>query len=454
MFKYPAVVLCLGFITWLIVRDCKRRPFVSNAVWIPTFLLLVIGSRSLSDWLGMGGPLIGGNGGERNPLDQAFFFAILGFSFFISLSRGVKWGRLFASNIPLMVLYLFFALSVLWSGDPVGSTKRLFKDFGMLFVISVMLSEKNPLDAVRGVYVRCACVLFPLSVLLIKYFPTMARDYSMEGEPLYSGVTTQKNSLGEIVLVFTLFLLWDFLETRPAKFRLSRIPWDRVALLVMGVWLLRMSKSQTASLCLAFGSVLILRSGWLASRKISRLVLIGALSLPYLLFFAQKFSSFIAPMVEALGRNMTFTGRTDIWAHITAKTVDPIVGAGYWNFWGGWGGRVIADAMNTSVPNAHCGYVDMYLDGGIIGLSLLFIMLIAYGRRLMWNLPVNLYQRVRFAMFIVMIIYNLSESMYFRLTPIWFTTLLVMVDFPFRKSQVKKAAAPVAPEIANLPGIA
>jgi exopolysaccharide production protein ExoQ len=441
MFKYPSLFLCLGFICWLIVRDCRRRSSVSAAVWIPTLFLLIIGSRPLSLWLG-GGPVSGGNEAERDPLDQIFYLSVLTSSLIIAISRRVKWGRLFATNIPLMVLYLFFALSVLWSGDPLGSTKRLVKDFGMLFVISVMLTEKNPLEAVRAVYVRCACVLFPLSVVYIKYFPNIARSYAMEGEPLYSGVTTQKNTLGEIVLIFTLFLLWDYLETRPAKFRWSRIPWDHLALLSMSIWLLHMSQSKTALLCLVVGSALILRSGWLASKTVNRIVLIGALALPCLLFFTQRFSSFIAPLVEAVGRDMTFTGRTDIWAHITSKTVNPLIGAGYWNFWGGRGGRPIEEAMGTVVPNAHCGYLDIYLDGGVIGLILLYVMLIAYGRRLMRNLLVNRYQRIRFAIFIVMIIYNLSESMYARLTPLWFTTLLVMIDFPFRRAHVKKAQRP------------
>lgn len=392
-------------------------------------------------WLGVGSAS-GGNAGEGNPLDQIFFFVILVSSLLIAITRRVEWSKLFALNLPLMVLYLFFAMSVLWSGDPIGSTKRLLKDFGLLFAISVMLTEKNPLEAVRAVYVRCACVLFPLSVVLTKYFPDIARGFTMAGEPIYAGVTTQKNSLGEIVLIFTLFMLWDYLETRPARFRWSRIPLDRLALLSMSLWLLHMSQSKTAMLCLVIGSVLILRSGWLASKGVSRIVLIGALSLPYLMFFTQQFSSLIAPLVEAVGRNMTFTGRTDIWAHITLRTVNPIIGAGFWQFWGGWGGRAISEAMGTFVPNAHCGYLDIYLDGGMIGLALLFVMLIAYGRRLMRNSLVSRYQRLRFAILIVLIVYNLSESMYFRISPLWFTALLVMIEFPFRRARVTTSAKP------------
>ncbi len=438
----PALILCLLFIVFLLVRDSRRRSSGSAALWIPTLLLLIIGSRPVSLWIG-GGSIYGviSNEAERSPLDQIFYFSVLGSSFVIATLRHVKWSKLFASNLPLMMFYGFFALSIFWSGDPMGSSKRLFKDFGELFVIAVIFSEKNPLEAVRIVYVRCACVLFPLSVVFIRWFP-MGRSFTVEGEPMYGGVTAQKNTLGEIVLVFGLFLIWDYLETRPARWQWRRFPWDYLLLLGMGFWLLHMCQSKTSLMCLLMGTALVVRGGWLASRMVSRIVLLGALSLPYLMFFAQRFNSVIAPIVQAMGRDMTFTGRTDIWQHITSTTVNPLIGAGYWNFWGGRG-LEISRAMETTVPNAHCGYVDIYLDGGIIGLILLFYLLVAYGRRLMKNLNADRFQRVRFAMLIVIIIYNLSESMYARLSPIWFTTLLVLVDFPGLKTYVKKKRASV-----------
>jgi exopolysaccharide production protein ExoQ len=371
----PALLCCLFFIGFLLVLDSRRRGHVSWTIWIPTILLLILGSRSVSLWLGqgqVGGPV--GNDAERSPLDQAFFFLVLASSLTIATLRHVRWGKLIVSNIPLMMFYVYFAISISWSGDPLGSTKRLVKDFGMLSVISLILSEKNPLEAIRTVYVRCACVLFPLSVVFNHWFPQFARSFSVEGEPVYTGVTTQKNTLGEIVLVFSLFLIWDYLETRPAKWQWRDFPWDRLLLLGMGLQLLSVCQSKTALLCLFLGAALIVRSGRFASKMVSRIVLVGALSLPYLLFFAQQFNSVIAPMVEAMGRNMTFTGRTDIWEHITSRTVNPLIGAGYWNFWGGPGGFEISELMQTSIPNAHNGYLDIYLDGGIIGLILLFFM--------------------------------------------------------------------------------
>ena len=443
--KFVALALTLIFIVWMLVRDYRRRRSVSAAVWIPAVLLMIIGSRPLSVWLGLNTGAVTEMGNEvaSSPVDQIFFLMVLLSSWMIASKRQVKWSKLFVANGALMLFYFYFAVSVSWSGDPSGSAKRLVKDFGLLFLGAVVFSEKDPMQALRSVFVRSACVLFPLSILFDKYFPYYSRQYSLAGEEMLTGVTVQKNSLGEIAMVLTLFLVWDYLETRRvAKSRWGRLAWDRAALIAMGFWLLHVSQSKTGLLCTLLGAALILRSGYLASKTANRLVLAGVLSLPFLLFFSQQFSSVIAPIVEAMGRNMTFTGRTDIWANINASTVNPILGAGYWNFWGGKGGYAISQAMQTIVPNAHCGYLDIYLDGGMIGLILLFYWLIAYGRKLSAGLraklDVNRFHRMQFAILIVAIFYNLSESNFARVSPIWMATLLMIVDYPRLKAVVRK----------------
>lgn len=429
-----ALLFSLGLSACLVVWDLRRRKSVSAAIWLPTLLVMMLGSRPVSMWLGGASTAVSemGNNADRSPIDQIFYVVVLGGSLIIACSRRVNWGKLVKANAALMAFYLFFAVSVLWSDDPTGSLKRWIKDIGTIFVIAVVLTEKTPLEAIRAVYFRCAAVLFPLSEVFIRYYPSLGRSYSLGGAPLADGVTTQKNGLGEMVMVFCLFLIWDLMEARGSETKRKRIPWDRVGLLVIGLHLLYMSQSKTALVCLSIATVLLFRWGWLASRMVNALVLLGALSAPFLLFSMKQFSSIIAPVVEALGRSMTLTGRTDIWDHITSTTVNPVYGAGFWNFWGGEGGRAISVAMRTPVPNAHCGYLDIYLDGGMIGLFLLLCLLCATGQRLARTIATNRFQLLQFAFLIAMIFYNLSESTFARPSPSWFTMLLVTIAFPFR----------------------
>ena len=425
-----ALLLCLILIATLLVRDFRRRETLSVAVWLPTVLLLILSSRPVTLWFGLQGVVVSAdNYVEGSPFDRAFYLALILGSGAIATWRNFKWNKFIVANAALTLFYVYFAVSVLWSADPLGSFKRLFKDVGLVVIAAVLMSEKDPLEAIRAVYVRCASVLIPMSVVFIKYFPHLGREYSRGGAGTYTGVTTQKNGLGEIVMIFSLFLLWDYLATRSVGQRGFWKHWDRLLLFVIGLWLLSTSQSKTALMCMLIG-LMLLGVGARFGSAINRGILLGALSLPFLLFFTQQFTQLMSPLISALGRDMTFTGRTDIWRAVLAQDFNPFIGAGYWNFWGNSGGDSVRELLQVvEMKSAHNGYLDIYVDGGLIGLTLLFGLLMTQGRRLLRSLTHDPYERLRFAILIVAILYNLSESTFARLTLTWFTTLMVLVDF-------------------------
>jgi exopolysaccharide production protein ExoQ len=440
MFAYPALLLTLICSAWMLKQEMKRRPGFGSALWIPLLFVAIIGSRPVSVWL------MGSRGGRSgsSPLDEGFYLLVLGGSLILASVRGVNWGRLLVGNIPLLLVWAFFVLSVFWSDEPVASAKRIVKDICLLFVVAVIFTEKRPYESIRTIFIRCACFLFPLSIVCNHYFPNISRQFSGEGERQLAGITMQKNTLGEIVLVFGTMLIWDYLERRqqPGMTFRKAMPVDQMILLGMGIFLLIQSQSKTALICLVICAGLCLRPRRLTSRAINIAVVLAAFSTPFLLFFTREFANAIQPIVEALGRDMTFTGRTAIWDHITLSTVNPIIGCGYWNFWSGPKGQEISDAIHWHIPNAHCGYLDIYLDGGISALILLGVFLIAYGFRLARpDVKNGSFQIVRLAFFTITIISNLSESSYFRVGLLWFTTLLLTVDFP-RKQRQKASATP------------
>jgi exopolysaccharide production protein ExoQ len=426
------------FSFWMLKRELRRRPSLSVALWIPTFFVMILGSRPVSDWIERGGT--NGSGFGSSPWDAAFFAVVFGASLVIATSRGVKWGKFLAANIPLMLIYAYFISSTIWSDDPMGSAKKIFKDFALLFVIGLIYSEKEPLQAMRAIFIRSACFLFPLSLVFDRWFPRFAREFSPNGTMQFSGVTGQKNTLGEMVFILCAVLLWDYFEMRESqvgKSFLSTVPWDQLILFLMGIFILVQSQSKTALVALFICIAFSIRIGWLTA-KVRTVGFLFVLSTPFLLFFTNEFGDMIQPIVAALGRDMTFTGRTNIWSHITWENVNPIIGCGYWIFWAGPKGRAISDSIDWKIPNAHCGYIDLYLDGGICALFVLFCVLASYGFRLVKRGHGNRFQQVRLGMFSAAIVYNLSESSFLRMGLLWFTTLLMIVDFPRMKQTVKK----------------
>jgi hypothetical protein len=71
--------------------------------------------------------------------------------------------------------------------------KRWIKDLGNVIMVLVVVSDQNPIAAVRFLFARCCYLLLPLSVTFIKYFPDLGRYYdTWSGAAIYCGVTTPR----------------------------------------------------------------------------------------------------------------------------------------------------------------------------------------------------------------------------------------------------------------------
>src|ERR1019366_7173464 len=434
-----ALVIGIAFSLWLIVRDVKRRRSVSSAVWIPIITILILATRPLSEWFEISTVQTATLDSEGSPVDAVFYLVVIATSLIVTFLRGVKWNKFLLFNLAIVAFYLYLGLSVLWSDNPLGSFKRWFKDCGYLCLLAVLVSEKDPVEAIRASYVRASCVLLPISVVLVKFYPTISRGYRNTGEMLVAGPTTQKNSLGQMVMLCILFLAWDYLEWRRAAPKAFALPWVTMLLFGMGLWLLYISDSKTAFVCTGVGLILLVRTGRLAtSRTTNSLILVGVLSLPFIILFgAAQFSDVVAPLINQLGRDLTFTGRTEIWKHVINYPLNPMFGSGFYNFWGQHGGVEIRRAMREPrLSSSHNGYLELYLDGGILGLALFLLMIAGSGARLINHIHETRYHQLRFALLVLAIVYNLTEAMFARPVLIWFTTLVVLVDFPALKASM------------------
>ncbi|HZL42264.1 MAG TPA: O-antigen ligase family protein [Verrucomicrobiae bacterium] len=422
------LVVFAVLVIWIIKRDIARREGISRAIWIPTLWVGILASRQLSAWLGFGGAEDTLDG---SPVDRLFFLSMIVAALLVLSRRRVEWGRLFSRNWPILLFYAFLLVSVVWANSPLTSLKRWIKEFGNIIVLLVILSEVDPLQAFRAVFVRCAYVLIPLSIIFIRYFPELGRRYSIHTggmEPI--GVTVQKNSLGEMVLVCGLVLLWDWLErSRPEAPRQERIErYLPPTILAIGAWLLKLSDSMTSTLCLIIGSIVMLAIRLpLLHRRIDalgRYVLLGVVG-----FFSLNWMFGITDSVVAsMGRDMTFTGRANVWQELLKVHTDPLLGTGFMSFWDD--AHYQAILPNWVDSSAHNGYLEIYLAGGFIGVAFLAVMLLATGvrinRALAWGSD---YAVVRFAIFIAMLLASFTESNFACMTSLGFLFLLAAIGY-------------------------
>jgi len=431
MYAQLALLLCVCLILWLFREDRRWRKASSHALLIPGIWIAILGSRPVSYWFGAGS---GGREIEGNPINTFLFALLIAASVLVLLKRGFKWGEAFGKNKAIFFIYLFFALSAFWSEAPLVSLKRLVKDFGCVLTALVLLTEANPAEAIRITFVRVSYLLFPLSLVLEKYFPMIGRGYTHAGEPMLIGLTTQKNTLGQVLFVFGLMLVWDLLEVRkmePGRQR-QRLERIRIGMLLLGGWIMIRCDSQTSIVCFVVGVFVLWLTGRLAHLPQRKPVLLGCIGAGLGLLVLDKTFHLSDMLVRALGRNPTLTGRTEIWRLVMEQNTDPLFGDGFYIFWDSEKGEAIIRAL-AQIQSAHNGYLEVYLDGGMIALLLLGVLLLAGGKRAIdrWykEMPLG---RMALIFWLLAILYNFSESNYFRLAPLWFAFLLLTIECPRR----------------------
>lgn len=412
---FAALTLAIILIVWLVWQDSRHRGSIS---WLPFIWALTHGSRPVSDWFGAEGSQLGGN-----PIEAGFTLIMITAAFFILARRNFPLNRMLAFNVAFSVILLYFAISTVWAPYPFVAFKRWFKELGNVLVILVFLSEQNPAEALKIIFVRCSYILFPLSIVFMKYYPAIGRSMSRAGEWMITGVTSQKNSLGLICAVFILTLIWDIYDTRdryPKKeaASLNRPKWISIA---MGMFLLIACNSQTSLLALIVGTAIFMATYLKPIRKAPAFYArLTAISVAGMLAVAALWTATAAPLLQAMGRDASFTGRSKIWEVVLQQEINPVVGCGFYSFFIEKGDDVWAEFFEFSANSAHNGYLEIYLDGGIVGCVLLGCFLLStLGRLSRRYSHEDSYSRYLFTLAVVALIMNFSESYFFRLTLIW-----------------------------------
>jgi exopolysaccharide production protein ExoQ len=427
-----ALLICILFILFLLWLDRRDIEGVSAAVWIPQIWILISGSRSLSNWLGLHAPETGINVDlEGSPADRIVFLVLIFAGAMILKRRGLKWRDLFHRNRWMFLFFAFGAVSILWSDYPFVSFKRWFKAFGNVVMVLVILTEDRPYEAVGVVLRRFAVLFVPLSVLFIKYYPHLGRMYSPLGETMYTGVSDQKNGLGQICLVSGVCFLWSAIFNQPDNDEARR---RRLLVLLvmlpMIAWLFLMADSATSMVCMIVAVVLFAAARHPAAAKDPRMALtLGAAGI--VLFVALEWTvNLSATTIAMLGRRPDLTTRVPMWWDLLAMVKNPITGFGYESFWVGSRRLIVLERWGIS-GQAHNGYLQVYLDLGIIGLFILVGWCISGFRKSIHQLSVDYPTAIlRICLLVVIVLYNWTEASFFGASLMWSLFIFGCMDVP------------------------
>ena len=206
-------------------------------------------------------------------------------------------------------------------------------------------------------------------------------------------------------------------------------------LLTFGLVLLQMADSATSIACFLLGGGLILatnhRAIWGRPARVQGLCL--------LLVVAGALTFFItgqSDVANALGRSSNLSGRTEIWADLIPTVSNPIIGTGFESYWISPAAEKLWNTLARAgwwhpeilVPEAHNGYIEVYLNLGWIGVGLISLVLISGYRRAVAAVRMNpSVGSLMLAYVMVSAIYSISEAGFRSPDPMWIFLILAIL---------------------------
>lgn len=444
-----ALVLTIAFIAFLFRRDIRERPHVTSALWIPLLWFVIIGSRSPTQWLALGGYIQGHSVEEGNPLDALVYFTLIAAGIYVLSKRQVHLFEVIRNNQWLAIFFLYCFLAIFWSDFPFIAFKRWIKILGHPIMVLILLTELDPHEAVITLLKRSAYVLIPMSILLIKYYPELGRAFDpWTGGASNCGINTSKNELGWMCMILGFFFFWyllQILKTEKSKARRNEL------LLIAGFicmiwWLMSKARSATSLMSLLVGILIVALLGqrFVNKRLIGLYVILAIIGL----VVAQFTFGIFGHLVDITGHNTTMAGRAELWRELLAVDNNPIFGVGFESFWLGDRLKHLWAAHWWQPNEAHNGYLETYLNLGLVGLFLLIGLIIGIYRKACVELLRNFqWGRFRLGFLVTVVVANWTEVSFRGLSPIWLVFYIIAMDYPNPQfSPLEEASESPAPE--------
>lgn len=345
--------------------------------------------------------------GSSNIVNQIVFGSLLVISI-LTLVPKWKQVKIIILREKFFSLFLLWAfISILWSSYPDVSFKRYIQYLTTFTVSYSALIYTNKSENL----VKYFKILLGAYVLI-----SFASIFTIPGARdrfgIWQGLAASKNHLGMMgviaIIFFTKFLSSASLKWKPIYF----------VFLLITISLFVGSNSFTSLLSviiiLLFYSVLQI-DHLFRSLNIGRFISIFIIVTITFIFMVTIlfFPDVLASIFGAGGRDLTLTGRTDLWASIFWYIQKHLLyGCGFQGFWV-VDSPQMSDIYSTFVwlpIQAHNGYIDIINETGLIGFLLFLLVIIQYFKCLSKVHSVSFWQWL----FITALIINLTESILIR----------------------------------------
>lgn len=303
---------------------------------------------------------------------QACFLAVYGIAFLLVFTRARRIVDLIVRDPLLLALVGIALFSVLWSTVPTVTLRGGVALIGTTLFGAYLAARFDFREQLR-LLAWALGIGAALSVVVALSLPSYGVEFGSRGEA-WNGIYHQKNVLGRLMALAAVVFLLALVGPRQR--------WLRWTGFGLAGALVVLANSATSLVALVFLLAVLPLYAALRGRYTLTVPFFIAVALGSGVLAVWLLSNSEAAFA-LLGRELTFTGRTDIWNAVLDRIWErPWLGYGYGGFWLGWEGEsaeVLVVLPQNNVPtHAHNGFLDLWLDLGLLGLTLFVARLLLF----------------------------------------------------------------------------
>lgn len=360
---------------------------------------------------------------EETPILRLVWLPVYAVIAGLCVWRWEKLVRVWPAILLLVLMVLHAFASKWWSIDP-GVTQRRVIALAITGAFSIYLGT-----VFRGVHLPRLLMIGGLlmgtgSVIMVFGFPAIG-IHQAENAGLWRGLWYEKNQMGIVMVACAMAGAAVLAAT-------DRLDPLAILTVLLCSGLMVMTQSKTSLLCLilglgGIGALWLMRKGGAAFAVFCVWLGVILAALASYLFITNR-----ELVLQALGKDPSLTGRTDIWAALM-RLVDqyPWTGFGYSAFWGRDSIPALAIRVETqwAVPSAHNGWIDLLIQLGWPGAILVgaVIAIAVIGTTVRIPLAGAREGYFGIAYLVVFILLSLSESVLLNQSNLPWTLLLAIL---------------------------
>jgi O-antigen ligase len=203
-------------------------------------------------------------------------------------------------------------------------------------------------------------------------------------------------------------------------------------------WLLYKANSATSMVCLGVAICVILVSRIpVFAQKSSRIFTFGLLMIIAFVVLESTIGLSKLIIVNVLGRDISLTTRVPMWFALIKMAGNPIVGVGYESFWLGERLQRLWQLYGT-IHQAHNGYLEVFLNLGLIGLSLKIAIIISGFIKIQKQLQGDYtFAILKLIFLVIVVIYNWTEASFMGVNNIWLLMFFSVLDVSDQQREVR-----------------